>query len=159
MITFRLYRFLTHISHAAFTLFQSKCVLRVRLIQMFHVESRGWDDIGYNFLVGGDGSAYFGRGWDYVGAHTKGYNKYSIAIAFIGTFNSEEPPVQQVEACRKLIQMGVALGKIAKDYKLFAHRQLMSTLSPGDTVFNIIKRWPHFVGNLTDIGALLPKGY
>ncbi|XP_050683311.1 peptidoglycan-recognition protein LC-like [Leptidea sinapis] len=136
---------------------QSQCVLRVRLIQNFHIESRGWSDIGYNFLVGGDGSVYFGRGWDYIGAHTQGYNKYSIGIAFIGTYNTENPVNRQIEACQKIIRQGVRLGKLAKDYKLFAHRQLMSTLSPGDTVYDIVKTWPHFVKNVTDINNLIPN--
>lgn len=34
---------------------------------------RGWDDIGYSFLVGQDGNVYEGRGWHHVGAHTQGY--------------------------------------------------------------------------------------
>ncbi|CAG9558352.1 unnamed protein product [Danaus chrysippus] len=136
---------------------QSECVLRVRLIQMYHVEARKWSDIGYNFLVGGDGSVYYGRGWNIQGAHTKGYNKYSIGIAFIGTFNTTPPPKQQVEACEKLLKLGVELGKLAKDYKLFAHRQFMSTLSPGDTVYDIIKEWPHFVSNVTDANSLIPN--
>nr|XP_026500298.1 uncharacterized protein LOC113403885 isoform X1 [Vanessa tameamea] len=136
---------------------QSQCVLRVRLIQSFHIESRGWYDIGYNFLVGGDGSIYYGRGWDYEGAHTKGYNKYSIGIAFIGTFNNDPPSKQQLEACQKIIKRGVQLRKLVKDYKLFAHRQLMSTLSPGDELFNIIKKWPNFVSNVTDLDSLIPN--
>ncbi|XP_026758158.1 peptidoglycan-recognition protein LE-like isoform X2 [Galleria mellonella] len=136
---------------------QSECVLRVRLIQMFHIESRNWDDIGYNFLVAGDGSAYYGRGWDYIGAHTLGYNRYSIAIAFIGTFNNEAPPKKQIEACEKLIKLGVHLGKLSKDYKLFAHRQLASTLSPGDKLFDIIKTWPHFVKDASNISELIPS--
>ncbi|XP_022121530.1 peptidoglycan-recognition protein LF isoform X3 [Pieris rapae] len=136
---------------------QSECVLRVRSIQTFHIESRGWFDIGYNFLVGGDGSVYYGRGWDYIGSHTLYYNKYSIGIAFIGTFNTIVPSKRQVEACQRLIKLGVKLGKIAKDYKLLAHRQLMSTLSPGDTVFNIIKTWPHFVSNFTSVNEIFPK--
>ncbi|XP_045510417.1 peptidoglycan-recognition protein LE-like isoform X3 [Colias croceus] len=135
---------------------QSQCVLRVRVIQTFHIESRGWDDIGYNFLVGGDGSVYYGRGWDYIGAHTQGYNKYSIGIAFIGTFNNYQPAKQQIEACQKLIARGVQMGKLAKDYKLLAHRQLMSTLSPGDKLYDIIKTWPHFVSNFTNVKDLLP---
>lgn len=132
-------------------------MLRVRLIQTFHIESRGWDDIGYNFLVGGDGSVYFGRGWDYEGAHTKGYNRYSIGIAFIGTFNNDPPPKQQIDACLKIISQGIKLGKLTKDYKLFAHRQLMSTLSPGDKLFDIIKEWPHFVKNDANLEDLIPK--
>lgn len=133
---------------------QSKCVLRVRLIQSFHIESRGWNDIGYNFLLGGDGSVYVGRGWDYVGAHTKGYNFKSICIAFIGTFNNEPPPRQQVDACLKLIKLGVKLGKLAQDYKILAHRQLIPSLSPGDQIFKLMKNWPHFASNFTNISEL-----
>ncbi|KAG6461323.1 hypothetical protein O3G_MSEX012552 [Manduca sexta] len=136
---------------------QSECVLRVRLIQTFHIESKQWFDIGYNFLVGGDGSAYYGRGWDYVGAHTLGYNSVSIGIAFIGTFNTKRPPKKQLEACQKLINRGVKMGKLAKDYKLFAHRQLASTLSPGDMLYNIIKTWPHFAQNFTDPKEMVSK--
>ncbi|XP_026730977.1 peptidoglycan-recognition protein LC-like isoform X1 [Trichoplusia ni] len=136
---------------------QSECILRVRLIQMFHIESRNWDDIGYNFLVAGDGSAYYGRGWDYIGSHTLGYNKYSIGISFIGTFNNDPPPKKQLDACIKLLKRGVEIGKLAKDYKLFIHRQLASTLSPGDKLCEIIKEWPHFVKNFTDISELIPN--
>lgn len=51
---------------------QAQCTLRVRLMQTYHMESKNWDDIGYNFMVGGDGDVYEGRGWDKQGAHTKG---------------------------------------------------------------------------------------
>ena len=40
----------------------------------------------YSFMVGGDGSIYEGTGWTMEGSHTYGYNKKSIAIAFIGNF-------------------------------------------------------------------------
>lgn len=38
----------------------------------------------YNFLVGGDGLIYEGRGWGKKGAHTFGFNSQSVGIAFIG---------------------------------------------------------------------------
>ncbi|XP_055701349.1 peptidoglycan-recognition protein SA-like isoform X2 [Phlebotomus papatasi] len=123
---------------------QASCVYRVRFIQTFHMESRGWDDIGYNFLVGGDGSAYEGRGWDKVGAHTKGFNVDSICIAFIGTFTKNTPPERQLLAAQKVIQWGVDLGKLSKDYRLFGHRQLIPTESPGAALYAIIKKWPHW---------------
>ncbi len=33
---------------------------------------RKYCDIGYNFLIGGDGNVYEGRGWDRQGSHTIG---------------------------------------------------------------------------------------
>lgn len=101
-------------------------------------------------MVGGDGSAYECRGWDKVGAHTKGYNFDSIGIGLIGTFNTELPPERQLLATKQLIELGVVLGKLVKDYKLFGHRQLIPSLSPGSALFAELKKWPHFV-NKTEV--------
>ena len=52
-------------------------------LQNFHMDTRGWWDIGYNFLIGEDGRAYVGRGWDTLGAHAKGFNQQSIGKSII----------------------------------------------------------------------------
>lgn len=134
------------ISHTAtdFCSTQSECTMHVRFAQTFHIESRKWLDIGYNFLVGGDGLAYVGRSWDYIGAHAFGFNNRSIGISFIGTFNSVKPPKNQLFAAQRLIELGVEGGKIAPDYKLLGHRQISRTLSPGDALYSVIKTWPHW---------------
>lgn len=134
------------ISHTATEtcLSQAQCVFQVRYIQTFHIESRGWFDIGYNFLVGGDAEVYIGRGWEKEGSHTLGYNKYSIGISFIGTFIDNLPTKNQLVACKRLIQRGVELGYIKKDYKLLGARQLQTTQSPGTKLFEEIKKWPHW---------------
>ncbi|XP_046734928.1 peptidoglycan recognition protein-like [Diprion similis] len=134
------------ISHTAtdFCDTQSTCTFRVRFAQTFHMESRNWSDITYNFLIGGDACAYIGRGWDHVGAHTYGYNTRSIGISFIGTYNTVAPSDHQMHALEQLIEIGVKSGKIAADYKLLGHRQVSKTLSPGDALYNIIKTWPHW---------------
>jgi len=124
---------------------RASCTFHVKFIQTFHIESRNWWDIGYNFLVGGDGAAYEGRGWKSEGAHTPGYNSRSIGIAFIGTFNSVLPPKRQILAAQQLIEKGVSLGYVAPDYKLLAARQLQTTPSPGLTLYEDIKTWPHWV--------------
>jgi len=116
----------------------------VRFAQTFHIESRQWSDIAYNFLVGGDGLAYVGRSWDYIGAHSFGFNNKSIGISFIGTFNSVVPPKTQLHAAQKIIELGVKAGKIASDYKLLGHRQVSRTLSPGDALYDEITKWPHW---------------
>lgn len=108
------------------------------------MDSWNWDHVGYNFMVGGDGRVYEGRGWDYLGAHTKGYNHWSIGISFLGTFTKEKPEDRQLKACELLIAEGVRLKKIDPNYKLFGHRQLSATESPGETLYKIIQKWPHW---------------
>lgn len=99
---------------------------------------------GYNFLVGGDGAIYVGRGWDILGAHTKGFNTGSICFAFIGTFNKIQPPKRQLVAVQKMIVEGVKLGKVTADYNLYGHRQLISTQSPGQALYEILQTWDHW---------------
>lgn len=137
------------ISHTVtdFCYTQSQCHLHVRVAQTFHIESKEWSDIAYNFLVGGDGLAYVGRSWNFVGAHSFGFNNISIGISFIGTFNTIVPPKIQLHAAQKIIELGVKGGKIASDYKLLGHRQISQTLSPGDALYNEIKTWPHWSPN------------
>ena len=123
---------------------QAACVFIVRHVQTFHIEGNGWNDIGYSFLVGGDGSVYEGRGWDIEGAFAYGYNSRAIGIGFIGTFMSELPTPKQLQAGQQLINEGVKQGKISTEYKLLAHRQLSSTESPGLAFFKLLKTWPHW---------------
>lgn len=123
---------------------QADCIFIVRHVQTFHIESNGWNDIGYSFLVGGDGNVYEGRGWDTEGAFALGYNRKAIGIAFIGTFTAELPVPKQIQAGKQLIDLGVDLNKISPDYKLLAHRQLSPTESPGQAFFELLKTWPHW---------------
>ncbi|XP_026849457.1 peptidoglycan-recognition protein LC isoform X6 [Drosophila persimilis] len=134
------------ISHTAAEGCESReiCSNRTQVVQSFHVDSWGWDHIGYNFLVGGDGRVYEGRGWDRVGAHTKGYNKGSIGISFIGTFTAIRPAERQLKACQLLISEGVRLKMLAPDFRLYGHRQLSATESPGEELYKIIQKWPHW---------------
>nr|CAI5848529.1 unnamed protein product [Callosobruchus analis] len=123
---------------------QSQCILQTRYIQMYHIESLGWSDIAYNFLVGGDGDAYEGRGWLKEGSHTLGYNTRSIGICFIGTFIKDPPPENQIAAFHHLMKLGVELGYLTKDYKVLAAKQLQATKSPGEAFYQIIKTWEHW---------------
>ena len=65
---------------------------RVRAIWSFHTYSRGWGDIGYNYLVAPDGTIFEGRagGDNAVGFHDTG-NYGSMGVAMIGTYASSQP--------------------------------------------------------------------
>lgn len=125
-----------------------ECIKVVQDLQKFHLDTHGWDDIGYNFLVGGDGAAYEGRGWEKQGAHTKNYNVNAIGIAFIGTFNKVTPPEEQLKAFKNLLQWGIDSQKLDENYKLFGHRQFSPTSSPGQILYDIIKSYPHWSENI-----------
>jgi len=79
---------------------------RLRGIQSYHMDSRGWCDVGYHFLVSVDGRIWEGRPIDLLGAHVGGHNTGNIGISFIGCFHSSgcgaiegprEPPNVMIE--------------------------------------------------------------
>lgn len=123
----------------------------MRNIQEYHTQVKRWDDIGYNFLVCGDGSIFVGRGWKYIGAHSRSFNQKAICIAFMGNFCEVEPSPQSLDAAQRLIATGVQAGKLDQHYRLYGHRQVSDTISPGDSLYRIIQTWDHWTDR-----AILP---
>lgn len=138
----------------------------VRWIQRLHMNEKNFDDIGYNFLIGGDGNVYEGmnmlfkwwpkknlinyyfktkgRGWKYYGAHVPSYNRLCYGVAYIGDFRKVEPNKKQLEAGFFLFQKGVELGHIKEDYRIYAASQVRVTDSPGTKLIEMIKTWKHW---------------
>ena len=85
----------------------------MRGIYAYHTQSRGWSDIGYNFIVD-----KFGRIWEgryggvarpVVGAHTLGYNEYSFAMSALGNFETAKPSAAVLNAYGRLMAWKLAL--------------------------------------------------
>ena len=53
-------------------------------IRKWHVEGRGWSDIGYHFYINLYGEIHKGRDISKIGAHCKGHNRNSIGICYCG---------------------------------------------------------------------------
>jgi hypothetical protein len=69
---------------------------QVRSVYVFHTKVRGWNDIGYNFLVDRYGRVFEGRRGSLtqpvVGAHAGGFNVNSLGFAALGSYQSVTPP-------------------------------------------------------------------
>lgn len=70
------------ILHCAST--TSKMDVGAKEIRKWHVEERGWRDIGYHWVIRRDGTLEKGRDEDIAGAHCSGYNSRSIGICLVG---------------------------------------------------------------------------
>ncbi|XP_077521918.1 peptidoglycan-recognition protein SC2-like [Amblyomma americanum] len=122
------------------------CSRLMRSHQNYHMNNNRWPDIGYSFLIGGDGRVYEGRGFGVEGAHTIGYNKNAIAISFIGDFSRKKPNAKMLAAAKNLIACGVKKGLIKKGYRLHGHRDANCTSCPGNALYAIIRKWRHYGG-------------
>lgn len=108
------------VHHTAGTNFDPHPKATMRAIYYFHTVVRGWCDIGYNFVIGPDGSIYEGRwarryapwethssetrsGLAVMGAHVKGYNSGSVGISLMGNFSQIRPPPSMRHSLAKLL--------------------------------------------------------
>ena len=58
--------------------------ISVDTIRKWHVEGRGWSDIGYHFYIDINGDIQKGRDIAKIGAHCSGHNRNSIGICYCG---------------------------------------------------------------------------
>ena len=72
-------------------------------IRKYHMETNGWKDIGYHYLIETDGSVHKGRDERTEGAHTVGFNLISIGICLVGDFDKYKPNKAQLQALNDLI--------------------------------------------------------
>ena len=86
---------------------------------------RGFEGIGYNYVIRLDGTVEEGRDVNKIPSHVKGYNKESIGICYIGGIdkNTLQPkdtrtPAQK-EALKKLL---VELKKLYPQAEILGHR-------------------------------------
>ncbi len=134
----------------------------VRGIYAYHVQSEGWADIGYNFLVDKCGTLFEGRhgGVDLpvIGAQTYGFNTNSTGIAVLGTYTTTKASaaalttVARVAAWKLLAHgmdpagsstllegasdsVGFTLGTTYPFRTISGHRDGRATECPGDALY------------------------
>lgn len=99
----------------------------IRAIYQYHVQSSGWRDIGYNFLVDRCGTVYEGRAGGVelpvFGAHTLGFNPDSSGVAAIGTFVTDTPPQELVDGITRIAAWKLGL----TDQDAAGHTRLVSS--------------------------------
>lgn len=122
----------------------------VRFYWDLHVNTNGWSDIGYNWLIDRNGIIYEGRGDGILGAHFSGQNTGTTGIALIGNFGLEQPSSAALNSLQDLLAWesddknisingsslhnasGLVLNHIS------GHRDGGSTVCPGNNLYNLL---------------------
>ncbi|MFG1906340.1 N-acetylmuramoyl-L-alanine amidase [Kribbella sp. NPDC048928] len=121
----------------------------VRAMYAYHVKSRGWCDLGYNFLVDRFGRIFEGRfggaQLPVLGAHTGSYNSNSFGVAVIGNFDKAAPPAAMLESTARVLAW-----KLDANYRspsativlagtrlqtISGHRDTKATICPGAQLY------------------------
>jgi len=122
----------------------------IRAIYYYHAITRGWGDIGYNYVIDQYGNVYEGRygGEGVTGGHTAGYNVGSVGIAMLGNFQDEPITYEALVSLMSLID------EISGDFDIdvdgrssfrgeiipnvIGHRDADATLCPGQHVYDVL---------------------
>lgn len=120
----------------------------IRDIYYYHAITRGWGDIGYNYIFDQDGRVYEGRygGDGVIGAHAGIGNNGSVGIAVLGDFESSKVPDKVIKALGTFIGAKAKIHKIKPDGKstfrgknspnIIGHRDIMATTCPGGYLYS-----------------------
>ena len=128
----------------------------IRGFYAYHVRSRGWSDIGYNFLVDKYGNMWEGRagGMDraIIGAHAGGFNTATVGVSMIGTYENVSPSPAALRAVAQISAWKLSMygrdphgsvtltsggstrfrsGTRVTLPRIFGHRQVSATSCPG----------------------------
>ena len=119
----------------------------VRNIYVYHTKSRGWNDIGYNFLVAQDGTIYAGRDPqgatsqdNVLGAHFCSKNSLTMGVCLLGNYSDTIPKLSMLKALEKIL-----VWKLYKEQLL----PLDSFPHPGQTDPNLLSLVGHRDGCAT----------
>jgi len=76
----------------------------IEVIRGWHVNERGWSDVGYHYFIQSNGNIQKGRQWGRIGAHCAGRNKHTLGICLHGRdeftqaqFDSLEELIERIE--------------------------------------------------------------
>jgi len=108
----------------------------VESIRGYHMNSLGWRDIGYHYLIAQD-MIRLGRPVHIQGAHCSGNNEDSIGVAVIGDYRYGKDDFDSGT-------LAILLEDLCRQYpgvRIFGHKELANTLCPGEQIMDWLKAW------------------
>jgi len=163
---------------------QAEAMQHIRNDQAYHQKTRGWCDIGYNFIVDKWGNIYEGAAGSMtkpiIGSHTAGFNTGSVGISMLGNYDAIAPNDAMVSSIGRLAAWrlspyginpsgqvslvvhgkntkGFPVGSTITTSAIAAHRDIGATACPGEAGYKQMDaiRW---VAGQATAGALPSTG-
>ncbi|OGS55880.1 MAG: hypothetical protein A3J79_02905 [Elusimicrobia bacterium RIFOXYB2_FULL_62_6] len=115
----------------------AESVAEIQFVQDYHQNAKGWNDIGYHFLIDPLGNIFEGRPLYAVGAHVLNRNTDNIGVSVMGNYH---PPASNKPAAETLGSFGKVGTYLSGNYSIavssfHAHREIGSTDCPGDLLY------------------------
>ena len=156
----------------------------LRGIQRFHVDTRGWDDIAYNFVIDRFGRVWHAREGDITepipGGHTTGLNAESLGVAILGTYIDVDPGQEVVDSLSLLLGWKLSLhgvdplgstsvrsaggdfaepGDLVMLRNISGHRDNQHTVCPGSVLYERLPEVRQAASDMVPIFGTLRPAY
>lgn len=102
----------------------------IESIERHHIDFKGWNAIGYHYIILPDGNIYEGRPDNVIGAHVGNNNTGRIGILVYGNFTYEHPTDEQKQALNELI-LHLKQKYTIDNKDVFYHGELVNTMCCG----------------------------
>lgn len=121
---------------------------RIEVIRRSHVESRGFADIGYHYVIDPQGRVWEGRSVAYQGAHVHDNNENNLGILVLGNFERQTPTAAATAAldaflASQMDRYRVPMGRVK------THREITVTECPGESLQRYMNETRRRGGGLT----------
>lgn len=108
-------------------------------------KAKGYNCIGYHYVILRNGQIERGRPIEIVGAHCKGHNLNTIGVAYVGGINENKQSADTRTGAQK-IALNILLGDLVKQYptirKISGHRDYSNTACPS---FDATAEYQHLI--------------
>jgi hypothetical protein len=120
-------------------------VAEVQAIYYYHAVTRGWGDIGYNYLVDPYGNIYEGRygGDDVIGAHTARWNTGALGMALLGCYDLHDCLTGQTPSASALDAIADLVAWTASRRVIDPRQQITFGNVYGDPALNLYRLAGH----------------
>ena len=105
----------------------------VETIKKWHVEGRGWSDIGYHFYIDINAKIWKGRDIQKIGAHCSGNNRSSIGICYCGGVEADgkTPKDTRTESQKEsLLSVLKTLKAMFPESTIYSHNEFANKACP-----------------------------
>ena len=127
---------------------QYKGAASIRGIQSYHMDNENtkWNDIGYHFLIGPEGTIYQGRPETVVGAHCSP-NTNSVGVCLIGDYDPGKDPIPPVmeESLLKLLSWLASKYRVDPRANLYGHCDFSTKSCPGKNVYQRLPQYKELI--------------
>lgn len=106
--------------------------VKAKEIKRWHIDERGFSDIGYHYVIRLDGTVEEGRDVKRVGAHCKGQNRGSIGICYVGGLDEFHRAKNTLNGCQE-VSLIKLIEKLKSEYgylTLYGHNEFSSKDCP-----------------------------